>query len=593
MTINEIIHLKESEDKVEFKEAKGGNFSYNGGSKPEPKKRRRCILGYVTALANEGGGYLVLGIKENTPHEVVGTQQSHGALGQLESSIYNDTSIRVSTEELFDENGRRVIVINVPSRPAGKVYKFEDVALMRVGEELKPMSDQQYLKILQEQEPDFSQKICEGVTIDDLDEVAIKRMQEAYAKKQNNPQFLTQNKEQVLSDLDLVIENKVTNAAVILVGKEEIIKEKIPQSAIRLEYRKDESKIIFDQRHIFTGPYFLETDRLWETINLRNGSIPIQDGPFIFDIPYFNREVIREAINNAIAHRNYGLSSETVIKQYPSRLDIVSPGGFPLGVSLENLLTVSSTPRNRLLTDVLQKTGIVERSGQGVDKIFYQTLKEGKGAPDYSKSDDFQVELHLFSTIEDKAFALFIESIQAELKDDKKLSVQEVIYLNKIKNETQNFESDKNVIKQLLERDLIEKRGRTSGTYYVLSKNYYEFADEKGKYSKTDWDNTQAFMVILQHLRKFEQAKMQDFVDLFPGRLSRKQVRILVKKLVEDNQLSQHGQGKGTYYEIGENYLKGMELISKALDIGMKHLQDNGELEIKRARKGPEKGPEN
>ncbi|MFB6341666.1 ATP-binding protein [Saccharicrinis sp. FJH2] len=579
MNITEIIHLKESEDRVEFKEAKGGNFSYNGGSKPEPKKRRRCILGYVTALANEGGGCLVFGIKENTPHEVVGTQQSLDSLGNLESSIYNDTAIRVSTEELFDEDGKRVVVLKVPSRPAGKVFKFEDVALMRVGEELKPMSDQQYLKILQEQEPDFSQKICDGITINDLDNEAINRLREAYAKKQNNPQFLTLSKEQMLNDLDLVADGKVTNAAVILVGKKEIIKNKIPQSAIRLEYRKDESKIVFDQRHIFSGPYFLETDQLWDTINLRNGSIPIQDGPFIFDIPYFNKEVIREAINNAVAHRNYGLSSETIIKQYPSRLDIVSPGGFPLGVSLQNLLTISSTPRNRLLTDVLQKTGIVERSGQGVDKIFYQTLKEGKGDPDYSKSDDFQVELHLFSTIEDKAFALFIESIQAELNDDKKLSVQEVIHLSQIKKGNKNFPFDKNVITKLLERDLIEKRGRTSGTYYVLSKTYYEFADEKGKYSKTDWDNNQAFMLILQHLRKFEDAKMQDFVDLFQGRLSRKQVRILVKKLVENNQLSQHGQGKGTYYKIGENYLKGMELLSKALDIGMKQLHDNGEFE--------------
>jgi len=577
MKIEELILLKESEDKIEFKEASGGNISYNGGNKVEISKRRRCILGYVTAFANEGGGYLVFGIKENAPHIVVGSKQNENATGELESNIYRDTGIRVKTEELFDLHGKRVLVIEIPSRPIGRIFKFEDVPLMRIGEELKPMSDAQYLKIIQEQEPDFSEKICEGLSIDDLDDGAIRKMQEAYSKKQNNVQFLTLTKEQVLNDLDLVIDNKVTNAAVILLGKEDIIRKKIPQASIMLEYRKDEGKITFDQRHSFTGPFFLETDSLWETINLRNGSFPIQEGPFIFNIPYFNNEVIREAINNAVAHRNYSLASETVIKQYDSRLDIISPGGFPIGVTLENLISISSTPRNRLLTDVLQKTGIVERSGQGIDKIYYQTLKEGKSEPDYSKSDDFQVELHLSAIIEDKAFALFIESVQSELNDDEKLSVQEIIHLNSIRKDTRSFIPDKKVIKQLLSRELIEQRGKTKGTYYVLSKAYYEFSDEKGKYSKTSWDKDQAFMVILQHLKKFEKAKMQDFVDLFQGRLSRKQVRIIVNKLVENKELKKSGTGKGTYYDIGENYIKSMEVISKALELGFQQMENNGE----------------
>lgn len=578
MTIQELLHLKESEDKVEFKQAKGGSVSYNGGTKLVPKDRRRCILGYVTAFANECGGYLVFGIKESLPHEVVGSNQSKGSLGELESKIYTDTGIRVVTEELFDKDGKRVLVLQIPSRPVGKVYKFEDVALMRVGEELKPMSDAQYLKIVQEQEPDFSQKICNGVTIADLDEDAILRMKEAYSKKQQNPQFLTLDKHQILSDLELVDGKKVTNAAIILLGKEKIIRKHIPQALIQLEYRNQEGKIVFDKRTSFTGPFYLEADRLWNTIDLRNGTFPVQDGPYIFDIPYFNDEVIREAVNNAVAHRDYRLTSETVIKQYPSRLDITNPGRLPLGVTVENLLTTPSTPRNRLLTDVLQKTGVVERSGQGVDKIFYQTLKEGKSAPDYSNSDDFAVVLKLSAVIEDKAFALFIESVQSELSDSEKLSVQEVMHLNQVRKNSKTFPFEKSVIHKLLKRNLIEKKSKTRGTYYVLSKSYYEFSDEKGKYSKTDWDQNQAFMLILQHLQKFETAKMKDFVDLFDGRLTRMQVRTIVQKLTDSKELQQEGVGKATYYTIGENFIKGMELMNKAIEIGMKKLKEDGEV---------------
>ena len=578
MKIVELIHLKESENKVEFKEAKGGNISYNGGNKPDSRDRRRCILGYVTAFANECGGYLVFGIRESKPHVVVGTEQNKDRIGELESNIYRDTGIRVSAFELYDENSNRVLVLEIPSRPIGRVYKFEDVPLMRVGDELKPMSDEYYLKIIQEQEPDFSQKICAGVTIDDIDETAIKRMQTAYARKQENPQFLTLNKEQVLSDLDLIRDGKVTNAAVILLGKPEIIKAHIPQSCIQLEYRNDDSQIVFDQRHTFSGPFFLEADRLWDTINLRNGKIPIQEGPFIFDIPYFNQEVIREAINNAVAHRDYRLTSESLIKQYPSKLDIISPGRLPIGVTVENLLTTPSTPRNRLLTDILQKTGIVERSGQGVDKIYYQTLKEGKSEPDYSKSDDFAVELILSAVIEDKAFALFIESVQSELNDGDKLSVQEVIHLNQFRKGKRDFNIDKSVVRKLLERGLIDQRGKTSGTFYVLSRMYYELSDEKGKYSKANLDQNQVLMLILSHLKNFEKAKMKDFVDLFQGRLTRKQVRTTVDKLVDSKELSKQGTGPGTYYIIGENYVKGMEIIGKAIEIGMKQLKANGEI---------------
>ena len=153
-TIGQLKFLRESENKVEFKKGEGGNVSYNGSNKTNPSDRRRCILGYVIALCNEKGGSLVIGMHDSYPHKVVGTKQAENAIGQLESDIYRDSGIRTDIYELY-EDGKRVLVIDVPSRPRGRVFKFEDVALMRVGEDLKPMSDEVYLSIIQEQEPDF------------------------------------------------------------------------------------------------------------------------------------------------------------------------------------------------------------------------------------------------------------------------------------------------------------------------------------------------------------------------------------------------------------------------------------------------------
>lgn len=215
--------MRESEDHVEFKKCQQGNMSFNGADKSKPSERRKCILGYVVAISNAGGGYFVMGMADAYPHKVVGTKQFENALGQMENDIYKALQIPVNAYELFDDQHNRVVVIDIPCHPIGKALRFEDVPLWRSGEELIPMPDKVLISILQEQDPDFSQLICEGVTINDLDKEAIGILKEKYARKQNNPTFVSLTDQQALSDLKLLVGQKVTNAAVLLVGKEEII----------------------------------------------------------------------------------------------------------------------------------------------------------------------------------------------------------------------------------------------------------------------------------------------------------------------------------------------------------------------------------
>ena len=107
VTIEQLQKMRETEDHVEFKKGEGGNVSYNGAGKDNPKDRRRCILGYVSALCNEGGGYLVIGMHDSDPHKVIGTKQSENAIGKLESDIYRDLGIRPDVYELYDEQNKR------------------------------------------------------------------------------------------------------------------------------------------------------------------------------------------------------------------------------------------------------------------------------------------------------------------------------------------------------------------------------------------------------------------------------------------------------------------------------------------------------
>ncbi|MEP0938198.1 MAG: ATP-binding protein [Ekhidna sp.] len=531
MTIDEIKNLRETEDKVEFKQATT-QYNYNNG--------RRSVLGYIVALANEKGGKLILGVTENPnpPHIISGSQAFAGREGQLEQDIYRDLQIRVQTEVLHEGNNR-VLVIHIGSRPIGRYLTFQDVPLMRVGEDLHPMNQDQIRTILLEQESDFSATICDNIGIQDLDTAAIAILKSRYADKQNNKIFIAQSNEQVLSDLDLLQDGRLTHAALILLGKREVIRRHLPQCSINLEYRSNPDSIQFDKRDTFTDPYFVLIDELWKIIDARNKKKHIQIGSYIIDIPELNDEVIRESINNAVAHRDYSKASEIIIKHSPHLFSVSSHGGFPLGVEIENILTVNSTPRNRLLADVLTKTGLVERSGQGVDKIFYQTLSEGKDSPSYSDSDLFQVTVKIPVVIKYPVFALFIRNIQKGLEENEKLGVNHMITLARIREHKDLNARDKELIPRLIDVGAVTE----SKDGVILSDRYTELVEEL---EGTDTNK------IIEFIKVNAPVKMGDILALFSHRLTRRQVNNMVFKLVDEKVIASSGKGTATTYSLKE-----------------------------------------
>lgn len=549
MTIPELKQLKENEDKVEFKEAKN-NFPWNGGSHTDQNERRKCFLGYIVALANEKGGYLVLGMKDKAPHNVVGSDFAIGEIGALEDAVFEHLSIRVHVEELFDEHKNRVVLTTIPSRPIGRTLKFEGVPLMRTGDSLRNMSDDELYAILSEQEPDFSAKPCTGIGLDGLDNRAIEILKEKYSKKQNNPSFKTAPIARILSDLDLMSNGHPTYAALILLGKAENIKELLPQAKVIIEYRRSETSIPSDNRIEIQEPLFVAIEKIWDYLNqpASNPTHKIRQGPYIFDVPYFNEDVVREAVLNAIVHRDYGLSGEVFIKQFPSKMVITNPGGFPKGVSTDNLLTINSTPRSRLLADVLLKTGLVERSGQGVDKLFLYSLIDSKPAPDYSKSSLLQVELKISVHIQDSSFLIFATEEQNNRDENNKLGVFDLITLDKIRNGI-SMGLDSETVQKLLHDGLIKRSGKTSSEIYTLGDKYFEIAQTR---DEIDGYRPLYISMIVDGYQEKDNLNMSDFVEIFTDRLTRDQVRYMIEKLVKDVVLIPEGTGKGTKYRLNK-----------------------------------------
>ncbi|MBR5919592.1 MAG: putative DNA binding domain-containing protein [Bacteroidales bacterium] len=542
--INELKTLREREDHIEFKRAEH-NYPFAGGKKTDPRDRRHCVLGYVVALANERGGRLVLGMADAYPHEVVGSDFAENETGNLEDEIYERLHIRVRTEELYNEKGRRVLVITVPSRPIGKALRFEGVPLMRVGESLREMDDAEYFSIISEQDPDFSARICEGLTLDDLHDEAIKNMRERIAQKRNRKDVLTTPINLLLSDLHLLTnDGKLTNAALLLLGKEAMIEKYMPQANVVVEYRTNRSQVRYSSREEFRLPIFLAIEKIWAYVNQPacNPLLHINDLPAVLDCRAFNEETVREAVINAMIHRSLQISSDIFIRLYPDMMEITNPGGFPYGVNIGNILTVNSSPRSRLMAEVIEKTGLIERSGQGVDLMCANCVKEGKPLPDYSASDDYQVNLRLYGEIPDDAFYLFTHDILRDNELSSQLNAFDWITLHYVwKGKAENgFEES---LMKLNDLGLVME-----DTYfrYVLAPAYVM----RKPIARAVAQDVEPVVLarVYYVIKRNGEAAMSEFVEVLDGILSQKQVRTLIEKLCRYHLLSQHGNARATRY---------------------------------------------
>ena len=128
------------------------------------------LLKYCVALANEGGGYIVLGVTDKRPRQVVGSiaYSRAGELNGIKARIVNELRFRVEVTELQHEKGR-VLVFEVPPRPVGRALDYEGAYLMRVGEELRAMTPDMLKRIFAEDQQDwFSQPARCDASPDDV-----------------------------------------------------------------------------------------------------------------------------------------------------------------------------------------------------------------------------------------------------------------------------------------------------------------------------------------------------------------------------------------------------------------------------------------
>jgi ATP-dependent DNA helicase RecG len=502
------------------------------------------LADYCIALANEGSGHLILGVTDKVPRQVVGSRACQN-LAKTKQTLLDRIHLRIEATEI-DYDGKRVLVFSVPARPVGTPLQHNGRYLMRCGGSLTSMTPERLQAIFDERRPDFSALIAPGATLDDLDPAAIERFRALWHRKTGNDELLRLSHGRLLADAELIDFNGgVTQAALILLGTRTALGRHLPQAEFVFEYRSSDGSIPYQQRKEYRQGYLLFDDDLWNTISLRNEVQPVRDGMFIGQIRAFNEEVVREALLNAACHRDYRLGESVFVRQYPSRLEVESPGGLPDNITPETIIQ-RQFRRNRLIAEALQKCGLIERSSQGVDKMFRLMILESKPRPDYSGSDENRVLLRLYAEIQDPEFLNFIQKVGKQ----KKLTFDlwDLLLLDDIRQGKVRAADDP--VRRLVRQGAIEKVGRGRGTRYILSKTYYAVAGHKGAYTRErGLDRETNKQLILKHLDHHDgKGTIQEFLDVLKE-LNRNQVHGLLDELREERRIRFVGSKRKGYWE--------------------------------------------
>jgi ATP-dependent DNA helicase RecG len=366
--------------------------------------------------------------------------------------------------------------------------------------------------------------------VSDLEESAVNAFRDKWIEKSGNKRMRNFTIEQLLRDCEAVTDDGVTYAALVLFGKRSSLGKYLPQSEIIFEYRSSEASGPAGHREEFRIGFFACYDRIWELINLRNDRQHYQDGFFVFDIPTFNERVVREAILNAVSHRNYQMGGSIFVRQYRDRLVVESPGGFPNGVTLDNILNRQS-PRNRRIAEILALCGLVERSGQGMNLIYELSIMEAKQLPDFRGTDENFVSITLNGLVLDKKMLSLINKIGDERLES--LATDDLLVINALFHEQKLSKSLRTRLKKLTDLGIVEHVGRNR---YVLARSLYEVAGKSGVYTRiVGLDRDTNKELILKHIRKNGEqgTPFRELEQVLPS-YSRSQLQVLIRELKQD-----------------------------------------------------------
>lgn len=504
-----LTHYPKENSACEWKEFKNLRHSLFGSAGKD-------VISYLSAIANMEGGHLVIGVEDATLR-IVGIQDfNNQTVDNVRQRLLercrtlDSESFRIESFTTADTN-KTVWIFHIPKhRPRMPVYAH-DKAWQRLDDSLVEMRQERLEAILQEplEVSDWSAKVVDGATLDDLDPTAIALAREKFAEMHRNASFADEvtgwDLPTFLDKAKITIQGKVTRTALLLLGKSEATHFLLPAPA-QITWKLMAEEQAYEH---FGPPFLLSTTQVLHRIRNLNYKLFPQNQLLAIEVSKYDTRVILEALHNCIAHQDYQLRSRILVTERVDRLIFENAGGFFEGKP-EDYFSGEVTPsryRNPWLAHAMVNLSMIDTMGFGISTMANSQRKRFFPLPDYSKSTADKVVLEIYGHVIDENYTRLL----IERQD---LPLTTVMLLDRVQKK-QPITSEAAAF--LRKQKLIEGR----------KPNYYPAAQiaratgNKGEYIRNRaFDDAYYKDLILDYLAKFGSGSRNDLKALVLDKLS-------------------------------------------------------------------------
>jgi len=423
---------------------------------------RDGYLKIICAFANTEGGQLIIGVDDKG--KVIGIKNAKKLLEDLPNKIRNKLRI---TPLVTVERKNRKEIIYIKISPSFVPVSYDGKYYVRSGSTTQEVKDNELIQFLLKKTDRTWDSLTSEASFSDIETSAVEKFK-SLAKDRIPSVSKLDSTEKIFVNLELIADNKeMTNAAILLFGENP---QKFFISAKTRIGRFKTSTDIIDTV-IAEGNLFKQLERVIEAIkkhlNVRFEIKGIQRQD-VWDYPI---EAIREAVINALIHKDYSTTAEIQIRIYDDKIWIWNPGKLPLQLTIEDLKREhSSHPRNPLIANAFYLTGFIERWGSGTKRIVDLCKAQGLPEPEYKEEQGgFSVWFYKDIYTEGNLRKMGLNERQIEMV--KYMKEHKTVSLSSFKDIVSGV-SEKTLyrdLQELVDRGLLKKIGEKKGRKYELS----------------------------------------------------------------------------------------------------------------------------
>lgn len=549
-TLHELIRDWEGEV-VEFKQATN-NFSQHDIGK------------YFSALSNEANlkglqyGWLVFGVNNKTKKTVNTDYRNTEGLDSLKHEITDNTTGKLTFIDIFEvyDGDKRIVMFKIPAAVSGIPTAWKGHYYGRAGESLGALSLAEFDRIRGPANRDWSSQIIENSGINHLDNRAVKIARDGYKEKYSsefiNAEVDSMSDEDFLAKLKLMVNGKLTNAAMVLLGNNDhsnILDVPI-HATWRLHGSKDSMR---DYEHFFM-PYITLADRIYEKIrNLTYRYMPNHMSMKTTITNQYNMDLIKELLHNCIAHMTYTSGGRIYLDEFEDMVIISNPGDFIPGDVREVLKPGYTAPynRNQLLVNAMVNFRLIDSAQWGIRKVYDTQRDRYFPLPDYDFNTPNKVAVTVYGKVLDLNYT-------QQLFNRGDLDIDAVYLLDRVQKK---LPLEKEQYQFLRKLGIIE--GKVPNVYVSLA--IAEIVDNRAQYTKNKAMDDKYYMdLMINYLEHWEKAKKRDFIELLsdklPDMLSNTQKENKIKyylKILSKNERIKYVEG---------NHRSGVWVLGKSVE---------------------------